>query len=433
MRLVVTIALLMFVPVSSQAESIPRVDAARAFSLARELSDRDAGRLWKMPVCGPVLFADGETREVVTNQVDKEGQLHLENGMWVGKLPQAMHIANTALEWAGVRWTEIIWDLHDDPRDFARLLAHECFHRIQPALKLPATDALNDHLDSKDGRVWMFLEWRALERALAADGNARTVAIADALRFRAYRRALFKAAAENENRLEINEGLAEYTGVTLANPNVADRRAETIAIVRRGSARPSLVRSFAYMSGPAYGFLLDASTQRWRQQLTNNSDLGVLLQGAYAVHDLKTERSQVVAAARAYGSEDLIAFEERREQRAEDERKQLRERFIGGPVLVLPASKGISWSFDPHGLTPLGDNRIVYSTLKVVDEWGVLDAPGGGLVEREAGRIARVIIPAAAKADGMRLSGEGWTLDLKPGFRRVAGTRQGDEILRRVP
>ena len=88
----------------------------------------------------------------------------------------------------------VAWPLPANPRSQAQLLAHECYHRIQPALKLPANDAMNTHLDTMAGRIWMLLEWRALERALAERGGRRKLALADGLRFRQYRRSLIHDA-----------------------------------------------------------------------------------------------------------------------------------------------------------------------------------------------------------------------------------------------
>jgi hypothetical protein len=89
------------------------------------------------------------------------------------------------------------------------LLLHECFHRLQKKLGLPARDAVNNHLDTLNGRIWIQMEWRALERALRQTGPARQAAIADALLFRSYRRSLFPGSANHENALELNEGLRQ--------------------------------------------------------------------------------------------------------------------------------------------------------------------------------------------------------------------------------
>ena len=57
------------------------------------------------------------------------------------------------------------------------------------------------------------------------------------LRFRQYRRSLIHNAASNENHLEMNEGLAEYTGIRLSNTNEGDRRAAAISRLHNAHAK----------------------------------------------------------------------------------------------------------------------------------------------------------------------------------------------------
>jgi phage tail protein X len=77
------------------------------------------------------------------------------------------------------------------------------------------------------------MEWRALERALRQTGPARSAAIADALLFRTYRRTLFPDSAKNENALELNEGLAEYTGVRLSSADLQEMAVRANMILRQ--------------------------------------------------------------------------------------------------------------------------------------------------------------------------------------------------------
>lgn len=81
--------------------------AAQYFSEAREVCARDAGRLWGVSLCGPMLFADPATRAVVANQPDKENRLRPHGEVFIGAAPPETVIANTATEWAGVKWTMV--------------------------------------------------------------------------------------------------------------------------------------------------------------------------------------------------------------------------------------------------------------------------------------------------------------------------------------
>src|SRR5262249_13026031 len=142
-------------------------DAARdCFEEIQRLCDADDGRLWGRRLDGPVLFVDPATRRVVTNTVDRASKLRPVDGLFTGLLESSVPIANTSVDWAGVRWTMVIWPPPDDQRRHAVLLMHESFHRIQPELGLQRSESNNAHLDSLDGRYWLQLEWRALAKAL---------------------------------------------------------------------------------------------------------------------------------------------------------------------------------------------------------------------------------------------------------------------------
>jgi hypothetical protein len=413
---------------SAAAQSIPLSDAEKAFVLAEQINLEDGGRLWGMSVCGPLIFADPKTHEVVANRADAEGKLTPKEGVWVGRLPDDLTPANSAVEWAGVHWTILTWPIPTEPRDRRRLLAHECFHRIQHDLKLPATDANNAHLDSKDGRIWIQLEWRALERALSERGKARVQALKDALSFRQRRRVLIRDAAAREDALEMNEGLAEYTGYRLASTNPADRRAGVIANLHGGPYKPTFVRSFAYVSGPAYGLLLDESGVRWRTQLRADTDMGVLLARAYRLPLPQGTEREATAAAESYEGDELIAAEEYRETKRQAQAAGIRKRFVEDPVLLLPPSSRFSYGFNPNNVVSLDENTAFYPWVRVTDEWGVLEA-NGGLVVRENGRVVKVVVPAANDANGSPVRGDDWKLDLAPGWKIVPATRGGDQTV----
>jgi hypothetical protein len=400
--------------------SLVRAYAAEAAALAR----RDNGALWGRSLEGPVLFVDPATRRAVSSEPDRERKLAPEGGVFVGLLPAHIPAANTAVDWAGVRWSVVRWPLPEDAGARARLLAHELFHRMQGELGLPATDLPNPHLDTLEGRYWLRLEWRALRAALASDGPARARAVADALAFRARRRAIFSAADAAERALELNEGLAEYTGCALAHSTVAERTAAALGLLDGAAERPTFVRSFAYVSGPAYGLLLDERGADWRRALTPSSDLGALLGAAY---DARPDASARAAARRAatYGGPALLTAERDRDRRQREVVAAYRAGLVEGPVLRLPLRK-MQVSFDPNALVSLGDDGTVYPELRLTDEWGTLTVTGGALV---AADWSSVVVSAPREPAAGSLGGDGWSLDLAPGWRAAPNGSAGSYTL----
>src|ERR1041384_4843095 len=159
----------LFAPVRSTTAQAQAADLALAqqyFQEAQGICTRDAGQLWGVSLCGPMLLVDPATRTVFANQADANGALTKQGAVFTGHWPEDQNIANTAVGWAGAKWTMIRWPLPTNEMERKRLMMHELFHRVQDEINLPAANPSNDHLDTRDGRVWLQLEWRALRAAL---------------------------------------------------------------------------------------------------------------------------------------------------------------------------------------------------------------------------------------------------------------------------
>ncbi len=415
----------------AQEPAINLTLAAKYLAEANDLCSRDRQGLWGLELCGPTLFVDMNTREVVANQADAPGVLKQKDGLFVGKWPLEMNISNTAVDWGGKKWTMVMWPLPTDIQDRTQLLLHELFHRVQEQLHLPGLNPPNSHLDSRDGRVWLQLEWRALANALFTRGPNRKTAIVDALTFRAYRHSLFPAAAKEERELEINEGLAEYTGMKLSAGSNADFAIRASCTLRQARFRPTFVRSFAYASGPAYGALLDESGKNWRKTLQSGSDLGMLLRGVYGVKLPRVSEALALKRAGEYSGESLIASETERENNRQELMAKYRSRFVEQPALDVPLTDKAQYSFNPNNLIPFGDNGTIYPTMRVTDEWGILEVSDGALMIREAGKPARIVIAIPKEVSERPLTGPGWKLQLKEGWELRPGMRKDSLVVMR--
>jgi hypothetical protein len=412
----------------AQQEPIDLHHASQYFAEMKAVSGRDAGRLWGHPLYGPMLFVDPDTRFAVANQQDSERKLSQQDNVFTGSLPPEMGVSNTAVNWAGVKWTMVMWPLPEYRRDRVRLMAHECFHRMQAQLGIqPVGDVLNSQLDTRDGRIWLLLEFRALQRALWASGPERRGAIADAVCFRAYRRSLFPGSGARENALEINEGLAEYTGVTLASQSSGEAMSRAEVALHLASQESSFVRSFAYVTGPAYGYLLDQSGQPWRSKIQLSSDLSQMLAAAYHITVSPSAQSAALRRAQRYDGDEITALESDRDARRQKAVGDARTRLIDGPVLILPLGQQVQYTFDPNALMSVDENATVYPTTQITDEWGILHVENGALLVRDKGHPVRAQVPAPKDADSRE--GEGWKLSLKPGWNLEHGQRQGDWIV----
>jgi hypothetical protein len=431
MRIILIIVTLLLLVTSSAAQSIDTKVAAQYFRQLEETSKRDGGKTWGLSLYGPIILVDPETSDVVANQADLENKLVSRDGVFVGKLPTEISPANTATDWAGVHWTMVMWPVSEFRQARERLLLHECFHRLQKKLGLPARDAVNNHLDTLNGRIWIQMEWRALERALRQTGSARQAAIADALLFRSYRRSLFPGSANNENALELNEGLAEFTGVKLSSADLQETVLRAGLILRQARNNPTFARSFAYVSGPAYGALLDLSSKPWRIGLNPSTDLGLLLQERYKI-SIRVSEAAARSALSRYEGDEIVTIETAQERKRVQQTAEARKKFLDGPVLILPLSADVNYSFNPNNVFGIDTNVTVYPTLRMVDNFGVLTVSNGAWLERgPSGHLMRARVPAPQDLSARPLKGDGWSLELANGWEVVPGERPGDVTIRK--
>ena len=392
------------------AAQVDRRLAEEYFKEARALCERDGGRLWGVSLCAPLVIADQRTHTLATSQPAPDAP-------W----PRVLGLVNAPIEWGGTTWVSFNWDFVAglaSPRSRRELFIHEMFHRVQPGLGLTQLAAANEHVDAMDGRYWLRLEWRALARALQESGAARVDAVRDALAFREARRALYPGSAEDERRVEITEGLPNYTGIVVAASSPADAVASAIdLLLGTGGIPDSIVRTFPSTTIPAYGLLLDASSDGWRKRVRNTDDIGTLLMNALSVQPA----ANAAAAAERYGGAEIRRSEDQREQQRQDRLAALRRQFIDGPVLVIPGN-GSAGSNSTGAVVIQGSGTVYFGAFKASGPWGTLDAEKGVLVATD-GRSRRVSAPV--RRDDGTFAGDGWTFKAAPGWVVHEGPRPG--------
>ena len=409
-----------YLAIGHPTPSVAQVDQQRAqeyFKEAQLLCERDGGRLWGVSICAPMVIADRRTQTIATSQPAPEGAR-----------PRVLGLVNAPVEWGGAKWTAYIWDdvASRTPRDRKELLLHELFHGVQPQLGLVVPALATEHLDAADGRYWLRLEWRALARALRESGEPRNLAVRDALAFRQARRMLYPGSVEDERAQEITEGLAAYTGTVLAAESPADAIGSALALLDGSDSTAlasSLVRAFAYTSGPGYGLLLDAASPGWRRRVRGSDDLGTLVMAALAIQPA----TDAAASAGRYGGAELRAAEDQREHERQERIAELRRRFVDGPVLVIPG--GGSGMSDSRGAVVIpGVGTVYFGPYRASGSWGTLEAEKGVLVASD-GRSRRVSAPV--RRDEVTFAGDGWTFKAAAGWVVREGARRGDfEVVR---
>jgi hypothetical protein len=404
-----TLAMLALLATATATEAQVKPELAkRYFEEATKLCQRDAGRLWGVSLCGPMVIFDQATGTRATSQPEPDGPP-----------PRFSGFADGPVSWGGVRWFSFpLYMLPEKDADTRQqVMLHGLFHRIQPELGFITSDGFNEHLDTLEGRVWMQLEWRALRRAVESNGSRRAEAIADALAFRRERRRRFPGAADNERREEIREGLASYTGIAAWANSPADAHRAAASAAAGGELQSSFVGNFEAASGPAYGVLLDDLLPGWHRQVRGTSDLGDLLASATK----RPPTTDVAVAAARYDGAKLRTAEEARDRAHQVRIAELRRRFVDGPVLTMPAAG--SGTSDTTGSVVIPKaGTVFFRNFTRSAQWGRLNANDGVLRAADGSTLS---VPVTGPLEGTTLQGDGWSATLNSGWVVRPAVRPG--------
>src|SRR5215831_459813 len=403
--------------VNPAAAQVDQQRAEEYFKESAVICQRDDGRLWGVSLCGPMVFADARTRTLATNQPRPTAEQ-----------PRILGSTNAPVEWGGSRWAAFMWDFTislPDARTRGEFMLHELFHRIQPSLGLITTGGParsgNAHLDTIEGRVWLRLEWRALAKALILSGEDRKRAVRDAVAFRLTRHSQFANAAENERVEEIGEGLAQYTGTVTTATSRPEAVASAILHLAGAEGHETFLQQ-SYTTGVGYAILLDDAFPDWRRRVRSDSDLGQMLMAALNV----TPAASAVEAAARYGGVELRAAELTRAEQRRAVVRELQNRFVDGPVLLVPSGGGAA--FNAVGATPIpGVGTVYFNRYTTKGEWGTLEATKGILIRDNGTRQ----LPGPVRIEGATLTGDGWTVTVAQGWVVRLGARVSDyQIIR---
>jgi len=371
---------------------------------------KENGKLWNHQLYGSLLLVNQDNRTIIANEKDTKGILKKNGEIYTGILPNEINIANTAFDWNGKRWTMVMLPLPKDYNERLNLLTHELFHRIQPEIGFANLHQKPcSHLDNIDGRIYLKLELEALKKALATNNeDQQKEHIKNALLFRTYRHQIFPNAKENENLLELNEGLAEYTGTTLSDRNDKDLKTHYIQAIDNLYENPTFVSSFAYRTIPVYGYYMKQKDKAWNLKISEKTNLTDFITEFFNISIPVNLKDSVFQIKEDYYYTQINDFETKREKKQKELIAMLDKKFKENPILVIPF-QNMNISYNPSNLIPYRDLGIVYPNLRITDNWGILTVEKGALVGKNWGKV---IVSEPTKITDKIIEGEGWKLEL---------------------
>ena len=375
---------------------------------------------------GPILLVNPKTREIFANYPDGGGALQRDGNVYHGTLPAYVNIYNTITDWNGREWAMVMLPLPDNKQDRIDVMAHELFHVAQASLGFGGYSPDNSHLDDKNGRILMRLEIEALRKALESTSTYdMRKHVLNAMIFREYRYTLFPQGKITENLLELNEGLAEYTGVMVANRTREEALYHFERYINASVKFTTLVRSFAYVTIPIYGYLLQQSDKYWNKRITSQTNLADFFIQDFGL-TLPSDLPSVERSIEDSYDGALIRAEETNRQTArETQVEKYRDEFVNRPHFEIGLeNKRIQ--FDPTGVIPLDDKGNVYVKIRIVDNWGILDVQNGALLSPHWDKIT---VGNPTNVDGNNVSGDGWTLQLYEPYTIIEDYNTGNYSL----
>ncbi len=381
---IVLFALFLFLGFNNQLEAQQDKDYVIANNYFKEVDsicDIDQGKLWGINLKGPIMFVYSDTRKIIANQEDNKGKLTKKKDVYIGTLPDSINIANTSFNWNGQKWTMVMWDtlLYNNKYLLNKLLIHESWHRVEDKIGIVSKMSNNFHLEELNGIVLIKLELRALNRALISENLLeRNAAIEDAIKFRAYRQSLFPN--NNENEFEQHEGMAEYTGFKLCG---LDNKFLPLVLSKQLKLKENddaFANSFAYLTGPAYGILLDIINPGWIKQVIAGQDIPTVIKNSLNL-EIPSDSSQfhliVEKIGAKYNAKELINEEKIKLKKQEEQKIYYKKKLTEGNQLVIK-NNNINFSYNPSEKTIVIENiGIVYKTMRLTGDWGILEVKTG--------------------------------------------------------
>jgi hypothetical protein len=402
--------------------------AGEYFRLAEEVCNNDNGKLWGENLYGPIMYVDNRNRAVYANVADKEGTLKARDGVFTGLLPKERIITNNIIEFGGVRYAMVpLPDAEDRYRMITRTV-HSLFHCYQDRNALKPSTFSTRHLNDRNARLYLKLEWKALTYAMGSSGETRNQAIRDALVFRGARRELFPEAIADENRFENYEGLATFTYTKLCTTGPDELKKRILEYLDRIYQNNSYVWGYGFVHGALYATLLNDKDFDFKQIQQSDFDLGKAVLEAYGVTLPEVCRDVAGSLALNYDIQAIREEESKREAMIDENTHRIVTKFVERPVVSLTLESP-NFSFEPEDINFLDTLGTLYERLRVSDNWGRLAVHEGGALITNDLHMLRVSAKDIV-LDKNHISGEGWDLMLVDGWLAVPADDGGYTVIK---
>jgi hypothetical protein len=272
-------------------------------------------------------------------------------------------------------------------------------------------------MDEKNARLLLKLEWRALRQSLEADEEKRVQLLRDALVFRGARREHYPMERDDENRFESREGLSTLTYSLLCTDNEADAAQFLGDILNRFYSFQSYSRSYGFIHGALYGYLLHLKGFDFRSISTDTLDLAEVTREKYQIKLPDICRDVAGSLALTY---DVVDVQKEEEQRLIDIRESIHRQisvFTEKPVVYFELESPY-FDFEPEDIRSLDTLGTIYNSIRVSDNWGKLTVDKAGCLVSYNLRTMRITAKNLRESKN-HIYGDGWHLILNSDWEIV--------------
>jgi hypothetical protein len=391
--------------------------AGKYFSEVEKFCNKDNARLWGKNLYGPIMFIDRPTRKIFANQPDKEGNLKGKDGVFTGVYPKELIINNRDIAFGGTIFAMAPLPGKESSTEIIYRAIHSLFHCYQKAKNLEPGNLNTRHMDEKNGRLWLKLEWRALRNAINSEGDLRQQAIRDALIFRGARRELNPQFINVENKFEDYEGLATLTFITFCADTAGETERRLTENLDRYYKYQSYGRNYGFIHGALYGYLAQAKGFDFSIINSDSVDLANVVRNLYNIQLPAICRDVAGSIALSYDIESIYKEED---QRLTDIKERIHKEisvFTEKPVVYLELESPY-FDFEPEDIRSLDTLGTVYRAIRVSDNWGKLTVDAGGCLVSYNLKFLR-ITAKNFKDSKNHLYGDGWHLMLNSDWEIV--------------
>lgn len=366
LSLLITSLLLQFLGYSVSGQEYP-CEKTMVESLqhtAWVLNKPESKALWNVSLNAPIIIIDHFNNKMFFTSIEDGRVQAIKEEPWDNKVP----LANSFFDYEGKRYVTIIHAalMNSSCQQRINLLSHEIFHTYQKSLGIENQHSVNYYMDEIQGRALLQIELKALQAALSGD----SIRLHDALYIRTYRQSLYPN--NNEDLYELNEGLAEYTGVKLSTENMQEYVKNRLNYdISRG-----YTNAFGYFTGSAYATILDQIYAEWRYDKDLAKGLIYLIKKAEPQYAITINKSTLDKLLIKYDYAQIVA-NEKEELKSFGDIEKFKDLLKPETSKLCIANQKINFTYNPNDrVISLGD-AVLLRNMSIMGEWGQIKAKNG--------------------------------------------------------